>query len=143
MSANDTGRWLTRELQSDLGLTKAAASGFAGNLHFECNGFQTLQEVKPLVKGSRGGYGWCQWTGPRRRQFEAWCQAKKLDPASKEANYGFLKHELQTTEKGVLGKLKGCTDPSRAATIVMKNFLRPGIPHEHQRQKLAREYFGG
>src|SRR5262245_59223790 len=102
MSATETGKWLSKQLQSDLGFSKAGAAGMAGNLHWECNGFKTLQEIKPVVKGSRGGYGWAQWTGPRRRQYEAWCKSQKLDPASKEANYGFLKHELQTTEKGVV-----------------------------------------
>ena len=143
MSTTDTGLWLSRQLMKDFDLSPGAAAGFAGNLHWECNGFKTLQEIKPVVKGSRGGYGWAQWTGPRRREFEAWAKENDLDLDSREANYGFLKHELKTTEKRVIGKLKGVTDPAKASDIVMKTYLRPGIPHDLQRQKLARGYFGG
>ncbi|WP_455296464.1 phage tail tip lysozyme [Brucella pituitosa] len=133
MSPN-TGTWLAQQLMQDFGLTPAAAAGFAGNLSHESGNFRQLQEISPLVKGSRGGFGWAQWTGPRRRQFEAWSKQNGLDPTSRDANYGFLKHELANTpEGGVLKSLQGINDPSQAAQIVSNKFLRPGIPHMNSR----------
>lgn len=132
--ANNTGTWLAEQLMRDFGLSPGAASGFAGNLAHESGNFKTLQEINPTVKGSRGGFGWAQWTGPRRRQFEAFTQQNGLDPTSAEANYGFLKHELSNTpERSVIGALSGVTDPSDAARIVSNKFLRPGIPHMSSR----------
>jgi tail lysozyme len=54
-------------LTQDFGLTREQAAGLVGNFGAETGGFAKLQEVKPLVPGSRGGWGWAQWTGPRRR----------------------------------------------------------------------------
>ncbi|WPM81171.1 phage tail tip lysozyme [Brucella pseudintermedia] len=132
--ATNTGVWLAQQLMQDFGLSPAAAAGFAGNLAHESGNFQQMQEISPLVKGSRGGFGWAQWTGPRRRQFESWSEQNGLDPSSKEANYGFLKYELTNTpEGGVLKSLQGVDDPSQAAQIVSDKFLRPGIPHMESR----------
>lgn len=140
----DKGLWLRDKLVKDLGITKAAAAAFAGNLHIESAGFNTLQEINPVVKGSRGGYGWAQWTGPRRKQFEKWAKEKGLDPSSDEANYGFLIHELTSTPEGaVLKALNGVNDPAKAALIISRQFLRPGIPHESKRIREAQRYFSG
>lgn len=131
-----TGIDVAKRLQSDFGLTPAAAAGFAGNLSHESGDFKILQEINPTVKGSRGGYGWAQWTGPRRRQFEKWAADNGLDPASNAANYGFLKYELQNTPEGaVLGALKGVNDPAMAAQIVSERFLRPGVVNMDSRVK--------
>jgi len=43
------------------------AAATLGNLGHECAGFTKLQEIAPTMKGSRGGYDWPMWTGPRRR----------------------------------------------------------------------------
>lgn len=140
----NTGIWLAEQLMSDFGLTPGAAAGFAGNLAHESGNFKTLQEINPTVKGSRGGFGWAQWTGPRRRQFESWASQQGLDPRSPEANYGFLKHELtDTPEGGILSALRGVEDPSVAAKIVSDKFLRPGVPHMESRIRKANEIAGG
>ena len=143
-----TGVDVAKRLQADFGLTPAAAAGFAGNLAHESGDFNILQEINPTVKGSRGGYGWPQWTGPRRRQFEQWAAQNGLDPSSKEANYGFLKYELQNTPEGaVLGALKGVNDPAMAAQIVSERFLRPGVVNMGSRvkrtQQIAQALAGG
>jgi hypothetical protein len=138
-----TGAMLAKALQKDFGLTPGAAAGFAGNLAHESGNFKTLQEINPTVKGSRGGFGWAQWTGPRRRAFEAYAKTNGLDPSSPEANYGFLKHELTSTpESAVLSKLQGVDDPARAAQIVSKNYLRPGVPHMDSRINYAGQIAG-
>jgi hypothetical protein len=150
ISGNAVGRRLMSDLQRDFGLTKVQAAGVVGNLDHESAGFRSLQEINPLVKGSRGGYGYAQWTGPRRRQFEAWAAKHGLSTASYEANYGFLKHELtSTSESRVLGPLRRAQTVEQAAIVfsgssqrgnAKAGFLRPGIPHFASRIARAKRY---
>lgn len=144
------GAQLMHDLQRDFGLKRHQAAGVVGNLDHESAGFKSLQEIKPLVAGSRGGWGYAQWTGPRRRQFEAWVSARGLDARSYAANYGFLKHELtQTEEKRVLRRLRAAKTVDEAARVFsgssqrgnsFDGFLRPGIPHLDSRIQRARRY---
>lgn len=97
---------IMRSLMGDFKITMTDAAAIVGNLGHESGGFKFLQEKKPLVPGSAGGYGWAQWTGPRRRAYEAHCAARKLDPASYEANYGFLAYELTHTETRAIPAVK-------------------------------------
>lgn len=141
---SDIASRLKADLQRDFGLSGVQASAFVGNLAHESGGFKSLQEINPAVPGSRGGYGYAQWTGPRRRQFESWAAQNELDPTSYEANYGFLKHELSSTPEGrVLDKLKQAQDPVTATQIVSDEFLRPGIPGMGSRQKWTQRVLGG
>jgi murein L,D-transpeptidase YcbB/YkuD len=90
----ERGGWLIKRLAADFNLSYEQAAGAVGNLGFESGRFKSLQEIDPLVGGSRGGYGWAQWTGPRRVEFERWCLLNKLPLASDQANYGYLHAEL-------------------------------------------------
>lgn len=133
-----TARMLMGDLQNDFKLSRDQAAGFVGNLAHESGGFSKLQEIAPLIPGSRGGYGYAQWTGPRRREFEAYAGQQGLDPASYEANYGNLKRELTATpEAGVLRNLRRAPDAETAARVVQDEFLRPGIPHTGSRVSQA------
>jgi len=130
---------LARDLMAGLNLSPAAAAGIVGNLWHETGGFKHMQEIKPVVPGSRGGFGFAQWTGPRRRSFEAWAKANNLNPSSYEANLGFLKHELTATPEGrVMPALKAANTPDEAARVFSTQFLRPGIPHMNSRVSRAR-----
>ncbi|MFZ5676310.1 MAG: phage tail tip lysozyme [Pseudomonadota bacterium] len=128
----------------DLNLTPAMADGFIGNFDVETGGFKHMQEIRPIVPGSRGGLGWAMWTGPRRVAMEAWAKRNGLDPGSDDASYGFWKHEMLNTPEGrrVLGALHGVDDPAKAAEIVSSEYLRPGIPHLDRRVAAARRYAG-
>ncbi|MES0863269.1 phage tail tip lysozyme [Ruegeria sp. SCPT10] len=131
---------IASSLMTDLGLTLDQACGVLGNIGHECAGFRTMQEIKPIVPGSRGGWGWCQWTGSRRRAFEAWCEKNGFDNLSDDAaNYGFLKHELETTEKRALQHLQGTGSLADATRSFMDKFERPGIKHFDGRLNWARE----
>jgi Phage tail lysozyme len=142
--ASEKGAGIRDALVRDLGLSRVSAAAFAGNFHIETGGYKNLQEIAPMVRGSRGGYGIAQWTGPRRKAYEAWAAERGLDPASDDANYGFLVHELTKTGEGkVLEKLRNVTDPKEAALIVSREFLRPGIPHEGKRIAATMRYFDG
>lgn len=114
-------------LMRDLGLTELQAAGLLGNLGHESGGFQSLQERRPVVKGSRGGWGLAQWTGPRRRAMEAWCRTRRLDPADREANYGYLCEELRGSEAEALVALKRTATLESATETFCTLFERPGI----------------
>lgn len=131
---------IIQDLMNDFGLTLNQAAGVLGNVGHECAGFRKLQEVKPIVPGSRGGWGWCQWTGPRRRAFEAWCVENEFDNLSADdANYGFLKHELETTEGRALRHLRKTQSIRDATRSFMEKFERPGIQHLNSRINWAKE----
>ncbi|QND42954.1 hypothetical protein HB770_20825 [Rhizobium leguminosarum bv. viciae] len=121
---------LVSDLSKDFQLTPEQAVSVVGQLGHESAGFGTMQEVNPTVPGSRGGYGYAQWTGPRRKQFEAWSGQNNLDPNSYEANYGFLKNELANSPEGaVLNDLRTAPDAMTAGRMFTDKFLRPGTPN--------------
>jgi len=116
-------------LMKDLQITRVQACGIMGNIGTETGGFKHLQEIKPVVAGSRGGYGWMQWTGPRRKKYEAWAKANNLDPAQDETNYRFLVHETLTDEyNSLVGLRKTTTIKASTETFMLLN-LRPGVQH--------------
>lgn len=126
-------------LIKDLSITSNQGCGIWGNIGAETGGFTALQEIKPTVKGSRGGFGWMQWTGPRRKKFEAWCVEKKLNPASDEANYQYLVQETLTDEAHSLVQLRKTTTVEAATETFMKQNLRPGIPNLPGRLNYAKQ----
>jgi TP901 family phage tail tape measure protein len=130
------------DLMRDFGLTKEQAAGIVANLGHESAGFTAYQEGKPLVPGSRGGAGWAQWTGPRRRQFEAWAAAKGLDPRSDAANYGFLKHELNGSHAGALAAVRRENSAQGAMVAFENTFERAGVKNWASRQGYLNKALG-
>lgn len=120
------GGWLVNRLAADFDLTPVQAAGIVGNLGYESAGFKKLQETKPAVAGSRGGYGWAQWTGPRRRAFEKHAKANGLKPASDEANYRFLITELRGAYHATIINVSATETLSDAVFSVGQTFERPG-----------------
>lgn len=129
--------WMMDCLMADFDLGKLDAAAVFGNAGAESGGFKSLQELKPLVPGSRGGFGIMQWTGPRRRAYEAYCKKHGKDPAAMQTNYDFLFVELKGPEGRVLPKLKAAKTLDEKTEVFMKTFLRPGIPHLESRKRWA------
>jgi len=138
---------IMRDLMAAFALGEDDAAAIVGNLGHESGGFKFLQEKKPLVPGSRGGWGWAQWTGPRRRAFEAWVAAKGLDPAGDEANLGFLVHELRTSEAKAIPAVKAARGLEAKVKAFEAAFERAGVKHYPSRIKYAEQalaaYKGG
>jgi hypothetical protein len=126
---------IMRRLMEDFDLTDMHAAGILGNIGHECAGFRTLHEVGQ-PEGS-GGYGWAQWTGPRRRTFFAWCDDHRLAWDTDDANYGFLKHELQTTERGAITAVVQTTTLEDAVHAFERQYERAGVPHYESRNRWA------
>ncbi len=97
--------WLVRALMGDLDLTPPQAASICGNLGGE-SGLTAIQERRPLVPGSAGGFGWAQWTGSRRTAFSQFCASQGLAVTSDEGNYGFLLEELRGEQAHSLVQLK-------------------------------------
>lgn len=125
------------QLRGDFPIASDDGEAIVGNIGHECAGFTKLQEMKPTVKGSRGGWGWPQWTGPRRRAFEAYCKRNKLDPASDKANYAFLFLELKSSEKAAISKTRGAQGLFAKVRAFELAYLRAGVKHYDQREGWA------
>lgn len=124
-------------LRADFRLTDLDAAAVFGNAGHESKGLTDDQEDKPVVKGSRGGLNWMQWTGPRRRAFEAYCAKHGYDANSDLAAYKWLFVELKTTEKHALTALKAATSLGDKVVAFEKAFLRAGVKHYPSRQAWA------
>lgn len=128
------------QLIRDFSITPLDAAAIVGNAGHESLGFTALQEFKPTVAGSRGGWGWMQWTGSRRRAFEAYCARTGKNPASDEANYAWLFLELkgiEGTEGKAIGKTVAAKDLEAKVVAFEKAFLRAGVKHYDSRKRWA------
>lgn len=137
---------IMHDLMRDLGLTSVQAAGILGNIGHECAGFNLLQEQKP-IRGGRGGWGWCQWTGPRRSDFEKWATEHSLDFSSDKANYGFLLQELQGNQANSVRRLKEAQTVDGATTDFMNTFEKPaaqyaGLARRVSLARLALQEYG-
>lgn len=134
----DKVRKYNERLKKDFLINDTQACGIWGNLGTETGGFTALQEKNPIIKGSRGGYGWMQWTGPRRKKYEAWCKTNGLNPADDETNYQYLVHETLTDEWKSIQQVRKTTTLEAATETFCKLNLRPGIVHMDNRMRWAR-----
>jgi uncharacterized protein (TIGR02594 family) len=130
--------FIMETLMTELSISSLDAAAIAGNLGHETDGFRLMQEAKPVVAGSRGGYGWAQWTGSRRVAFETWTDEQGLSVDDDEANLGFLIHELQTSEKGAITKTRAAKTLDDKVIAFELAFERAGVKHYDRRQKWAR-----
>ena len=131
--------WAMEKLIEDFDFSVEDAAAVMGNAGHESAGFTLMQELKPTVKGSRGGYGWFQWTGPRRRAFEAYVNRNNLDINSREANYAFLWVELNGSEKGAVAKTKAAKGLEAKVKAFELGFERAGVKHYPSRNEWARK----
>lgn len=141
MDAKSTFRekapWIMALLIRDFSLDIDGAAAILGNLGHESFGLTAFQEISPTVKGSRGGYGWGQWTGPRRHAFEAYCARNDLHPSSDKANYGWLFVELSTSESAAIVHTKKAVGLAAKVQAFEASFERAGVKHYDSREKWA------
>lgn len=125
------------KLQKDFGLSKQQAAGIVGNLGHESAGLKAgIQEKNPLG-GGRGGLGWAQWTGIRRTAFESYLKKTGQEATDPNANYGFLKKELETTHKSSLEAVRKQTSTQGAMMAFEQKYEAAGVKHYASRQQYA------
>lgn len=126
-----------KKLMADFALGADDAAAIMGNAGHESGGLESLQEINPTVAGSRGGFGWFQWTGPRRRAYEAYCKRNGLDPRADAANYAFLFLELKGSEKGAIAKVKAARGLDAKVKAFEMGYERAGVKHYDSRLRWA------
>src|SRR5215207_2620315 len=132
------------DLVHDFGFTPEQAAGFVGNFAAESAYFNDIVEDGAIAKGWAGGTGFAQWTGPRRKTFEAWLKKKGWKADSYEGNYSYLYRELKGLEKSadhayVVPIVKASSSAENAAWRVAKYFERPAVINTGPRAKAALE----
>ena len=132
-----TAQYFMTNLQHDFGLTKNQAAGVVANLWHESGGMNPGINQGGAVGQPNGdmncGYGIAQWTGSRKEDYLNWCSQNRLNPASEQANYGYLKHELQTTQSGAIAAVKQTQTAQDATVAFCDTFERPGDPEMSSR----------
>lgn len=130
--------WLAAKLREDFPFGRMDVAAILGNGGHESAGLTKLQEMKPVVPGSRGGYGLMQWTGPRRRKLEAYCARNDYNPADYKAQYKWLFLELKGSEKSAIAAVKNARTLADKVVAFERSFLRAGIKHYDSRYVWAR-----
>lgn len=129
------------------GATPAQAFGMTANFIQESGLNPGINEIAPVVPGSRGGFGLPQFTGPRRVAFERFAQERGLRLDDPDAQLDFIFDvEFPTTERRAANSFFAAETPEQAALAVSRDFLRPGKPNNERRvseaQRLANEFAG-
>lgn len=114
------------DLVKELNIPEHAARGMVAEAMAESGDFKQMQELRPLVPGSRGGLNMMQWTGPRRVALEQFAARNGLDPSDKQTGRRFLIEELKGPEgRKLLPHLMKSKDAWEAAQATRQIFLRP------------------
>lgn len=122
------------------GLPEHIADGFVMNFQDESGLNPGINEIEPIVPGSRGGFGLSQWTGPRRKELEAFAAAQGKPVNDVDLQLDFLMQELGGSERAAFQKIAGTQDAGSAAAAIATHFLRPA--QEHLDRRVAK-YTGG
>ncbi len=123
--------WLMR----DFHFTPDQAAGILGNIGHESLGMTKIREIG--MPPGRGGYGYCQWTGPRAHSFLNFCHSHKLDWRSDLGNYYYLKHELSDQYAYIISHIKETNTVAGSTECFERYYERAGIPAMHSRIEWA------
>lgn len=118
------------------GYPSHVAQGFVMNMMDESGLNPGINEISPLVPGSRGGFGLYQLTGPRRTAYETFALQRGVDPSDAEAQLDFLDFELRGPESRAAKSILSTQNPQEAAAAIARDFLRPAP--ENLQKRLAR-----
>lgn len=121
------------------GLPDYAAQGIVMNLEDESGLDTGINEIAPLVPGSRGGYGLAQWTGPRRVALEQYAAQSGAPADDLDTQLDFLMTELKGPESRAYESLMASGNAGDAGAAFVTDFLRPAAQH---RERRVAEYQG-
>ena len=93
------------------------------------------KEVNPRVEVVMAGHN---GRGPRARAFLRWSQEQGLDWTTDEANYGFLKYELETSERGAIPAVSKASVLEDAVKAFERNYERAGVKNYPSRNRWAK-----
>tara|TARA_R100000935_G_C2836399_1_gene168365 strand:- start:1696 stop:2472 length:777 start_codon:yes stop_codon:yes gene_type:complete len=130
VKTSDFGDKMMTRYVNELNLKPFQAAALAGNADYETGGFKFMDELKPTVKGSKGGTNVFQYTGTepgfRRYNFEKFVKENDLNPREYESGLDFSVFELtEGDQKSVLNKLRKSETAEEANGIVVNSYLKP------------------
>ncbi|MBR5448249.1 MAG: S-layer homology domain-containing protein, partial [Clostridia bacterium] len=112
-------------LIEELELCPAAAAGIMGNVMIEC-GFDPDLEV--IDTNNKPSYGLMMWNGSRYESLKEWCAENGYKKSDPEGQLGWLKWELNNTEKASYKAMKEIPNTiegaARAAILWASEFER-------------------
>ncbi len=117
----------------DRGMPEHIAQAFVMNARDESGLRTDINEQSPLVPGSRGGFGLMQWTGPRRKQLEAFAAERGAPVSDLDTQLDFLMTELQGSESAAGRAIFSARNAPDAAVAIVDKFLRPAEEHRAHR----------
>lgn len=132
------------------GYSEYAVAGVMGNIYAE-SGFNS----DLIEKGNGIGFGLCQWSYGRRKQYEKYAKSKGVSPSDVDTQIEFLLAEI-TPGGGANGfatyqlmnhkgykpsDWKNATSAENAAIAFCWTFERPGVPRMNVRTTAARKYY--
>lgn len=135
---NKTAPWVMALLMQDFDFSLDDAAAICGNGGHESDGLRAINEANPVVKGSRGGFGWFQWTASRRVAFEKYCSRNNLSPLSDKANYNWLWNELNGDEKKAVEAVKNADSLEEKVEAFERSYERAGVKHYPSRVEWAK-----
>ena len=115
-----------------LGFTKVAAAGIAGNI---------MQESTMDPNADNGSHhGLVQWDHANRwASAVAWCQSHGLDPNSIAGQLAYVAEECK--QSGLFDQMNACSSPEEAARLFEAEFERSGGSEVGKRINYANEAF--
>ncbi|PLP58257.1 hypothetical protein CYK37_15190 [Mesorhizobium loti] len=121
----------------DRRMPSQAADAFMMNIQSENDTFNPgRNEDKPVVHGSRGGFGLLQWTGRRRRDLEKFAADRGVVASDLDTQLDFLASELNAPGYSrTYEKILAAPDTGRAAAVVVDKFLNPAAEHKALRMQ--------
>jgi hypothetical protein len=128
-----------RSLMLERGLPDYVADAFLMNFEDESGFDPGINEIDPIVEGSRGGYGLYQTTGPRRRAYEEYAKMRGAALDDPEAQIDFMMLELEGPERAAAESIFAAPDTRSAAIAIARDFLRPS---EENLSKRVAKYSG-
>jgi hypothetical protein len=123
-------------LVKEYGLKDFQAAGIVGNFGHESAGFTILHEIGQPA--GRGGYGWGQWTGPRRQSFLQWCMTHHLDWRGDAGNISYAIYELDGAYHSVVVALGRTHTVEEASDLFEQLYERAGVPALEARREWSR-----
>ncbi len=112
-------------LTQELGLCPAAAAGVMGNVQIECSFDPTAGAIDTNDLYS---FGLMMWNGPRYESLKKWCAENGYSHEDPRGQLGYLKWELENTEKGayraILDIPNTIEGAARAAIVWASEFER-------------------
>lgn len=128
-----------KRLMLERGIQDHVADAFLMNFQDESGFDPGINEKAPLVKGSRGGFGLYQTTGPRRKAYEEYAKMRGAALDDPEAQIDFMMLELQGPESRAAESIFAAPDTRSAAIAIARDFLRPS---EENLAKRVAKYSG-